>query len=97
MSEDERVTRYDVDISVLTVEMKSLNDKFDRFLARYDDHEERLRKLENAEAINNRIKAVEDRLLPIERWQTAIPVSVITALVVSLTTAGIRIFELVLS
>lgn len=92
MSDGEGVTRYDVDISVLTAEVKAVNGKLDQFFNLYNDHEARLRSVEKAEELNRKLDAIENRIAPIERWQTAVPVSVVTALVMSIVTAGATIF-----
>jgi hypothetical protein len=90
---DEGVTRYDVDISVLATEVRAMNNSLERFMRDYQDHEQRLRTLEKAEEFERRMESFEKRLSPIERWQTAVPVSVITALIMSLATFGSTIFN----
>lgn len=97
MSGEGEYTRYDVDISVLTAEMRSMNGKVDTILSRYDDHEERLRSLERAEEIKKQIQALEERIRPLEQWQKAVPISVVTTLVIALITAGTTIFQTIYS
>lgn len=89
MSSEGGVTRHDIDISVLTSEVRALNSNFERFMKNYEDHEQRLRTLEKAEEFERRMKEFEARMAPIEKWQTAVPVSVISALVMSIATFGL--------
>lgn len=93
MSGESEFTRHDVALAEFTVEMRSMNGKIDAILARYDDHEERLRSLERAEEIKKQIAALEERVRPLEQWQKAVPISVITALLMSFVTAGSTIFQ----
>ena len=85
----EGVTRHDIEISVLASEVRAMNSNLERFMKDYEDHEQRLRTLEKAEEFERRMKEFENRLSPIERWQTAVPVSVISALIMSIATFGL--------